>query len=214
MKKVNKIFITLASIVSISSLPIVAASCDVEKTEEGMGENSGTKNQKDQTPPKGQKEQTPQKDQSNQTPPKGQKEKNTKKYRLPGLKDFLDKNDNKLFELVDKTSANVELNSLADEGALRIDNGNIKRHKGKSRGKRKSFDDVKHLKLNSTFEERNKVNTHGSGNKTNIGFNLGGRKKGIKISKNGDGKIVLEWQLYFEDGTKDEEIYKQEIDLK
>ncbi|MFZ8220308.1 variable surface lipoprotein, partial [Mycoplasmopsis bovis] len=52
MKKINKIFITLASIVSISSLPIVAASCDVEKTEEGTGANSGTKDQEDQTSPK------------------------------------------------------------------------------------------------------------------------------------------------------------------
>ncbi|MBT1323901.1 variable surface lipoprotein, partial [Mycoplasma bovis] len=59
MKKINKIFITLASIVSISSLPIVAAACDVKKTEEGTGANSGTKNQKDQTPQKDQKEQTP-----------------------------------------------------------------------------------------------------------------------------------------------------------
>ncbi len=63
MKKINKIFITLASIVSISSLPIVAASCDVEKTEEGTGANSDTKDQEDQTLPKDQKEQTPQKDQ-------------------------------------------------------------------------------------------------------------------------------------------------------
>ncbi|QQH21109.1 variable surface lipoprotein [Mycoplasmopsis bovis] len=49
MKKINKIFITLASIVSISSLPIVAAACDVEKTEEGTGANSDTKDQEDQT---------------------------------------------------------------------------------------------------------------------------------------------------------------------
>ncbi|PYF42206.1 variable surface lipoprotein [Metamycoplasma alkalescens] len=235
MKKINKIFITLASIVSISSLPIVAAACDEKKTEEGAGANSGTKDQEDQTlpkdqkeqtpqkdqsnqtPPKNQKEQTPQKDQSNQTPPKNQKEQNTKKYRLPGLKDFLDKNNNKLFELVDKTSADEELNKLANEGALRIDNGKIKHHKDKGRGKNKksrsrsSYKDVEHLKLNSKFGESNKVNTHGKNNE-NIGYNLGGNKKGIKISKE-DNKIVLEWQLYFEDGTKDNKIYKQEIDL-
>ncbi|MBT1419789.1 variable surface lipoprotein, partial [Mycoplasma bovis] len=41
MKKINKIFITLASIVSIFISTIVAASCDVEKTEEGAGANSG-----------------------------------------------------------------------------------------------------------------------------------------------------------------------------
>ncbi|QQH26849.1 variable surface lipoprotein [Mycoplasmopsis bovis] len=90
MKKINKIFITLASIVSISSLPIVAASCDVEKTEEGTGANSDTKDQEDQTSfqktkrnkllkrtkatqtlPKDQKEQTPQKDRKG---PKNQKD--------------------------------------------------------------------------------------------------------------------------------------------
>ncbi|WP_429983142.1 variable surface lipoprotein [Mycoplasmopsis bovis] len=264
MKKINKIFITLASIVSISSLPIVAAACDVEKTEEGMGENSGTKDQKDQTPqkdqkeqtpqkdqsnqthpkgqsnqthpkdqkeqtpqkdqsnqthPKGQKEQTPQKDQSNQTHPKGQKEQNTKKYRLPELKEFLDKNDGKLFE-TDGENAKDELESLASEGALKIIDGKIQHHssrsgKGKKRQKsmqRKSHGDVKHLKLNSKFAESDKVNTHGSGNKTNIGSNLGGRKKGIKISKEAN-KFVFEWQLYFEDDTKDEKIYKQEIVL-
>ncbi|MBT1398703.1 variable surface lipoprotein, partial [Mycoplasma bovis] len=81
MKKINKIFITLASIVSISSLPIVAASCDVEKTEEGTGANSDTKDQEDQTLPKDQKEQTPQKDQSNQTLPKDQKEQTPQKDR-------------------------------------------------------------------------------------------------------------------------------------
>ncbi|WP_280124855.1 variable surface lipoprotein [Mycoplasmopsis bovis] len=309
MKKINKIFITLASIVSISSLPIVAAACDVEKTEEGMGENSGTKDQKDQTPqkdqkeqtpqkdqsnqthpkgqsnqthpkgqsnqthpkdqkeqtpqkdqsnqthpkgqkeqtpqkdqsnqthpkdqkeqtpqkdqsnqthPKGRKEQTPQKDQSNQTHPKGQKEQNTKKYRLPELKEFLDKNDGKLFE-TDGENAKDELESLASEGALKIIDGKIQHHssrsgKGKKRQKsmqRKSHGDVKHLKLNSKFAESDKVNTHGSGNKTNIGSNLGGRKKGIKISKEAN-KFVFEWQLYFEDDTKDEKIYKQEIVL-
>ncbi|WP_427902780.1 variable surface lipoprotein [Metamycoplasma alkalescens] len=217
MKKINKIFITLASIVSISSLPIVAAACDEKKREEGAGANSGTKDQKEQTPQKDQSNQTPQKDQSNQTPPKNQKEQNTKKYRLPGLKDFLDKNNNKLFELVDKTSADEELNKLANEGALRIDNGKIKHHKDKGRGKNKksrsrsSYKDVEHLKLNSKFGESNKVNTHGKNNE-NIGYNLGGNKKGIKISKE-DNKIVLEWQLYFEDGTKDNKIYKQEIDL-
>ncbi len=149
MKKINKIFITLASIVSISSLPIVAAACDVEKTEEGMGENSGTKDQKDQTPqkdqkeqtpqkdqsnqthPKGQKEQTPQKDQSNQTHPKGQKEQNTKKYRLPELKEFLDKNDGKLFE-TDGENAKDELESLASEGALKIIDGKIQHHSSRS----------------------------------------------------------------------------------
>ncbi|QQH24353.1 variable surface lipoprotein [Mycoplasmopsis bovis] len=99
MKKINKIFITLASIVSISSLPIVAASCDVEKTEEGTGANSDTKDQEDQTlskrpkgtnsskgpkqtlqktkrnkPSKGPKENSP-KDQKEQTPQKDQKNK-------------------------------------------------------------------------------------------------------------------------------------------
>ncbi|WHO17164.1 variable surface lipoprotein [Mycoplasmopsis bovis] len=291
MKKINKIFITLASIVSISSLPIVAASCDVEKTEEGTGANSDTKDQEDQTLPKDQKEQTPQKDQSNQTPekdqsnqtlpkdqkeqtpqkdrkdqknqkeqtpqkdrkdqknqkeqtpqkdqsnqtpekdqsnqtlPKDQKEqtpqkdRNTKKYRLPKLKEFLDKNDDKLFE-TDGENAKDELESLASEGALKIIDGKIQHHssrsgKGKKRQKsmqRKSHGDVKHLKLNSKFAESDKVNTHGSGNKTNIGSNLGRRKKGIKISKE-DNKFVFEWQLYFEDDTKDEKIYKQEIVL-
>ncbi|WHO14981.1 variable surface lipoprotein [Mycoplasmopsis bovis] len=321
MKKINKIFITLASIVSISSLPIVAASCDVEKTEEGTGANSDTKDQEDQTLPKDQKEQTPQKDQSNQTLPKDQKEqtpqkdrkdqknqkeqtpqkdrkdqknqkeqtpqkdqsnqtlpkdqkeqtpqkdrkdqknqkeqtpqkdrkdqknqkeqtpqkdqsnqtlpkdqkeqtpqkdRNTKKYRLPKLKEFLDKNDNKLFE-TDGENAKDELESLASEGALKIIDGKIQHHssrsgKGKKRQKsmqRKSHGDVKHLKLNSKFAESDKVNTHGSGNKTNIGSNLGRRKRGIKISKEAN-KFVFEWQLYFEDDTKDEKIYKQEIVL-
>ncbi|TQF46666.1 hypothetical protein A9Z43_01095 [Mycoplasmopsis bovis] len=207
MKKINKIFITLASIVSISSLPIVAASCDVEKTEEGTGANSGTKDQEDQTSPK---------DQEDQTPPKDQKDKNTKKYRLPELKEFLDKNDGKLFE-VDREKAKEELEGLASEGALRIDNGKIKHHKDKGRGKskksrsRNSYKDVEHLMLDSKFGESNKVNTHGK-NKENIGYNLGGNKKGIKISKE-DNKIVLEWQLYFEDGTKDDKIYRQEINL-
>ncbi len=280
--KINKIFITLASIVSISSLPIVAASCDVEKTEEGTGANSDTKDQEDQTLPKDQKEQTPQKDQSNQTLPKDQKEqtpqkdrkdqknqkeqtpqkdrkdqknqkeqtpqkdqsnqtpekdqsnqtlpkdqkeqtpqkdRNTKKYRLPKLKEFLDKNDDKLFE-TDGENAKDELESLASEGALKIIDGKIQHHssrsgKGKKRQKsmqRKSHGDVKHLKLNSKFAESDKVNTHGSGNKTNIGSNLGRRKKGIKISKEAN-KFVFEWQLYFEDDTKDEKIYKQEIVL-
>ncbi|MBT1371582.1 variable surface lipoprotein [Mycoplasma bovis] len=280
--KINKIFITLASIVSISSLPIVAASCDVEKTEEGTGANSDTKDQEDQTLPKDQKEQTPQKDQSNQTLPKDQKEqtpqkdrkdqknqkeqtpqkdrkdqknqkeqtpqkdqsnqtpekdqsnqtlpkdqkeqtpqkdRNTKKYRLPKLKEFLDKNDDKLFE-TDGENAKDELESLASEGALKIIDGKIQHHssrsgKGKKRQKsmqRKSHGDVKHLKLNSKFAESDKVNTHGSGNKTNIGSNLGRRKRGIKISKEAN-KFVFEWQLYFEDGTKDEKIYKQEIVL-
>ncbi|WMX76134.1 variable surface lipoprotein [Mycoplasmopsis bovis] len=315
MKKINKIFITLASIVSISSLPIVAASCDVEKTEEGTGANSDTKDQEDQTLPKDQKEQTPQKDQSNQTLPKDQKEqtpqkdrkdqknqkeqtpqkdrkdqknqkeqtpqkdqsnqtpekdqsnqtlpkdqkeqtpqkdrkdqknqkeqtpqkdqsnqtlpkdqkeqtpqkdRNTKKYRLPKLKEFLDKNDDKLFE-TDRENAKDELESLASEGALKIIDGKIQHHssrsgKGKKRQKsmqRKSHGDVKHLKLNSKFAESDKVNTHGSGNKTNIGSNLGRRKRGIKISKEAN-KFVFEWQLYFEDDTKDEKIYKQEIVL-
>ncbi len=240
MKKINKIFITLASIVSISSLPIVAASCDVEKTEEGTGANSDTKDQEDQTLPKdqkeqtpqkdrkdqkNQKEQTPQKDQSNQTLPKDQKEqtpqkdRNTKKYRLPKLKEFLDKNDDKLFE-TDGENAKDELESLASEGALKIIDGKIQHHssrsgKGKKRQKsmqRKSHGDVKHLKLNSKFAESDKVNTHGSGNKTNIGSNLGRRKRGIKISKEAN-KFVFEWQLYFEDDTKDEKIYKQEIVL-
>ncbi|WP_282460772.1 variable surface lipoprotein, partial [Mycoplasmopsis bovis] len=306
MKKINKIFITLASIVSISSLPIVAASCDVEKTEEGTGANSDTKDQEDQTLPKDQKEQTPQKDQSNQTLPKDQKEqtpqkdrkdqknqneqtpqkdrkdqknqkeqtpqkdqsnqtpekdqsnqtlpkdqkeqtpqkdrkdqknqkeqtpqkdqsnqtlpkdqkeqtpqkdRNTKKYRLPKLKEFLDKNDDKLFE-TDGENAKDELESLASEGALKIIDGKIQHHssrsgKGKKRQKsmqRKSHGDVKHLKLNSKFAESDKVNTHGSGNKTNIGSNLGRRKRGIKISKEAN-KFVFEWQLYFEDDTKDE----------
>ncbi|MEI7029227.1 variable surface lipoprotein [Mycoplasmopsis bovis] len=279
MKKINKIFITLASIVSISSLPIVAASCDVEKTEEGTGANSGTKDQEDQTSPKDQEDQTPQKgqedqtpqknksnqtpqknksnqtspkdqedqtpqkgqedqtpqknksnqtpqknksnqtspkDQEDQTPPKDQKDKNTKKYRLPELKEFLDKNDGKLFE-VDREKAKEELEGLASEGALRIDNGKIKHHKDKGRGKskesrsRNSYKDVEHLMLDSKFGESNKVNTHGK-NKENIGYNLGGNKKGIKISKE-DNKIVLEWQLYFEDGTKDDKIYRQEINL-
>lgn len=207
MKKINKIFITLASIVSISSLPIVAASCDVEKTEEGTGANSGTKDQEDQTSPK---------DQEDQTPPKDQKDKNTKKYRLPELKEFLDKNDGKLFE-VDREKAKEELEGLASEGALRIDNGKIKHHKDKGRGKskksrsRNSYKDEEHLMLDSKFGESNKVNTHGK-NKENIGYNLGGNKKGIKISKE-DNKIVLEWQLYFEDGTKDDKIYRQEINL-
>ncbi|MBT1401247.1 variable surface lipoprotein [Mycoplasma bovis] len=286
--KINKIFITLASIVSISSLPIVAASCDVEKTEEGTGANSDTKDQKEQTPQKdrkdqkNQKEQTPQKDQSNQTLPKDQKEqtpqkdrkdqknqkeqtpqkdrkdqknqkeqtpqkdqsnqtpekdqsnqtlpkdqkeqtpqkdRNTKKYRLPKLKEFLDKNDDKLFE-TDGENAKDELESLASEGALKIIDGKIQHHssrsgKGKKRQKsmqRKSHGDVKHLKLNSKFAESDKVNTHGSGNKTNIGSNLGRRKRGIKISKEAN-KFVFEWQLYFEDDTKDEKIYKQEIVL-
>ncbi|MBT1328564.1 variable surface lipoprotein [Mycoplasma bovis] len=282
MKKINKIFITLASIVSISSLPIVAAACDVKKTEEGTGANSDTKDQEDQTLPKDQKEQTPQKDQSNQTLPKDQKEqtpqkdrkdqknqkeqtpqkdrkdqknqkeqtpqkdqsnqtpekdqsnqtlpkdqkeqtpqkdRNTKKYRLPKLKEFLDKNDDKLFE-TDGENAKDELESLASEGALKIIDGKIQHHssrsgKGKKRQKsmqRKSHGDVKHLKLNSKFAESDKVNTHGSGNKTNIGSNLGRRKKGIKISKEAN-KFVFEWQLYFEDDTKDEKIYKQEIVL-
>ncbi|WP_429009309.1 variable surface lipoprotein [Mycoplasmopsis bovis] len=300
MKKINKIFITLASIVSISSLPIVAASCDVEKTEEGTGANSDTKDQEDQTLPKDQKEQTPQKDQSNQTLPKDQKEqtpqkdrkdqknqkeqtpqkdqsnqtpekdqsnqtlpkdqkeqtpqkdrkdqknqkeqtpqkdqsnqtlpkdqkeqtpqkdRNTKKYRLPKLKEFLDKNNDKLFE-TDGENAKDELESLAREGALKIIDGKIQHYssrsgKGKKRQKsmqRKSHGDVKHLKLNSKFAESDKVSTHGSGNKTNIGSNLGGRKKGIKISKEAN-KFVFEWQLYFEDDTKDEKIYKQEIVL-
>ncbi|MBT1386669.1 variable surface lipoprotein [Mycoplasma bovis] len=268
--KINKIFITLASIVSISSLPIVAASCDVEKTEEGTGANSDTKDQEDQTLPKDQKEQTPQKDQSNQTLPKDQKEqtpqkdrkdqknqkeqtpqkdrkdqknqkeqtpqkdqsnqtpekdqsnqtlpkdqkeqtpqkdRNTKKYRLPKLKEFLDKNDDKLFE-TDGENAKDELESLASEGALKIIDGKIQHHSSRS-GKGKN---VKHLKLNSKFAESDKVNTHGSGNKTNIGSNLGRRKKGIKISKEAN-KFVFEWQLYFEDDTKDEKIYKQEIVL-
>ncbi|MBT1390515.1 variable surface lipoprotein [Mycoplasma bovis] len=298
--KINKIFITLASIVSISSLPIVAASCDVEKTEEGTGANSDTKDQEDQTLPKDQKEQTPQKDQSNQTLPKDQKEqtpqkdrkdqknqkeqtpqkdqsnqtlpkdqkeqtpqkdrkdqknqkeqtpqkdqsnqtpekdqsnqtlpkdqkeqtpqkdRNTKKYRLPKLKEFLDKNDDKLFE-TDGENAKDELESLASEGALKIIDGKIQHHssrsgKGKKRQKsmqRKSHGDVKHLKLNSKFAESDKVNTHGSGNKRNIGSNLGRRKRGIKISKEAN-KFVFEWQLYFEDDTKDEKIYKQEIVL-
>ncbi|WP_437860233.1 variable surface lipoprotein [Mycoplasmopsis bovis] len=291
MKKINKIFITLASIVSISSLPIVAASCDVEKTEEGTGANSDTKDQEDQTLPKDQKEQTPQKDQSNQTLPKDQKEQTPqkdqsnqtlpkdqkeqtpqkdrkdqknqkeqtpqkdrkdqknqkeqtpqkdqsnqtlpkkpkgtnsskrpkyKKYRLPKLKEFLDKNDDKLFE-TDGENAKDELESLASEGALKIIDGKIQHHssrsgKGKKRQKsmqRKSHGDVKHLKLNSKFAESDKVNTHGSGNKTNIGSNLGRRKKGIKISKEAN-KFVFELQLYFEDDTKDEKIYKQEIVL-
>ncbi|MBT1394085.1 variable surface lipoprotein [Mycoplasma bovis] len=198
MWKKYKIFITLASIVSISSLPIVAASCDVEKTEEGTGANSGTKDQEDQTPPK------------------DQKDKNTKKYRLPELKEFLDKNDGKLFE-VDREKAKEELEDLASEGALRIVNGKIKHHKDKGRGKskksrsRNSYKDVEHLMLDSKFGESNKVNTNGK-NKENIGYNLGGNKKGIKISKE-DNKIVLEWQLYFEDGTKDDKIYRQEINL-
>ncbi|MGN3907413.1 variable surface lipoprotein [Mycoplasmopsis bovis] len=331
MKKINKIFITLASIVSISSLPIVAASCDViEKTEEGTGANSGTKDQEDQTSPKDQEDQTPQKgqedqtpqknksnqtpqknksnqtspkdqedqtppkdqedqtpqkgqedqtpqknksnqtpqknksnqtspkDQEDQTPPKDQedqtpqkgqedqtpqknksnqtpqknksnqtspkdqedqtppKDQKDKKYRLPELKEFLDKNDGKLFE-VDRKKAKEELEGLASEGALRIDNGKIKHHKDKGRGKskkrrsRNSYKDVEHLMLDSKFGESNKVNTH-SKNKENIGYNLGGNKKGIKISKE-DNKIVLEWQLYFEDGTKDDKIYRQEINL-
>lgn len=139
-----------------------------------------------------------------------------KKYRLPELKEFLDKNDGKLFE-VDRKKAKEELEGLASEGALRIDNGKIKHHKDKGRGKskksrsRNSYKDVEHLMLDSKFGESNKVNTHGK-NKENIGYNLGGNKKGIKISKE-DNKIVLEWQLYFEDGTKDDKIYRQEINL-
>ncbi|MBT1370213.1 variable surface lipoprotein [Mycoplasma bovis] len=296
MKKINKIFITLASIVSISSLPIVAAACDVEKTEEGMGENSGTKDQedqtspkdqkdqtpqkdheeqtppknqkdqtpqkdqedqtspkdqkdqtpqkdheeqtppknqkdqtpqkdqKDQTPPKNQKDQTPQKDQKDQTPPKNQKEQSTKKYRLPELKDFLDKNNNELFEIDEKKDeAKKELDVLVSEGALRISNGRIQHHrKNRKVGSRKnkkskggsSSNDVEHLKFSNKFKNSDNVNTHGK--KENIGFNFGNRKKGIKISKNGN-KIVLEWQLYFDnDGkaTLDDNIYKQEIDLK
>ncbi len=202
MKKINKIFITLASIVSISSLPIVAASCDVEKTEEGTGANSDTKDQEDQTlskrpkgtnsskgpteeqthqktkrnkllkrtkrnqtskrpkgtnSSKGPKQQTPPKEtkrnkllkrtKRNQTPPKrpkgtnpskGPKQQtppkrpkgtnsskgpkatnsskrtkrnktNTKKYRLPKLKEFLDKNDDKLFETDGEKMAKNEL---------------------------------------------------------------------------------------------------------
>ncbi|MBT1408653.1 hypothetical protein FCM92_03995, partial [Mycoplasma bovis] len=150
---------------------------------------------------------------------KDQKDKNTKiqkKYRLPELKEFLDKNDGKLFE-VNREKAKEKLEGLASEGALRIDNGKIKHHKDKGRGKskksrsRNSYKDVEHLMLDSKFGESNKVNTHGK-NKENIGYNLGGNKKGIKISKE-DNKIVLEWQLYFEDGTKDDKIYRQEINL-
>ncbi|WP_301005986.1 variable surface lipoprotein [Mycoplasmopsis bovis] len=314
MKKIKKI-ISIGSLSSLLLMPLVAASCDVEKTEEGTGANSDTKDQEDQTLPKDQKEQTPQKDQSNQTLPKDQKEqtpqkdrkdqknqkeqtpqkdrkdqknqkeqtpqkdqsnqtpekdqsnqtlpkdqkeqtpqkdrkdqknqkeqtpqkdqsnqtlpkdqkeqtpqkdRNTKKYRLPKLKEFLDKNDDKLFE-TDGENAKDELESLASEGALKIIDGKIQHHssrsgKGKKRQKsmqRKSHGDVKHLKLNSKFAESDKVNTHGSGNKTNIGSNLGRRKRGIKISKEAN-KFVFEWQLYFEDDTKDEKIYKQEIVL-
>ncbi|MBT1419798.1 hypothetical protein FCM98_03955, partial [Mycoplasma bovis] len=174
------------------------------------------KDKSNQTSPKDQEDQTPQKDKSKQTPPKDQKDQNTKKYRLPELKEFLDKNDGKLFE-VDREKAKEELEGLASEGALRIDNGKIKHHKNKGRGKskksrsRNSYKDVEHLKLDSKFGESNKVNTYGK-NKENIGYNLGGNKKGIKISKE-DNKIVLEWQLYFEDGTKDDKIYRQEINL-
>ncbi|MBT1399224.1 hypothetical protein FCM76_04120, partial [Mycoplasma bovis] len=179
------------------------------------------KDQSNQTLPKDQKEQTPQKDrkdQKNQKEQTPQKDRNTKKYRLPKLKEFLDENDDKLFE-TDGKNAKDELESLASEGALKIIDGKIQHHssrsgKGKKRQKsmqRKSHGDVKHLKLNSKFAESDKVNTHGSGNKTNIGSNLGHRK-GIKISKEAN-KFVFEWQLYFEDGTKDEKIYKQEIVL-
>ncbi|WP_235670849.1 hypothetical protein, partial [Mycoplasmopsis bovis] len=174
------------------------------------------KNKSNQTPQKNKSNQTSPKDQEDQTPPKDQKDKNTKKYRLPELKEFLDKNDGKLFE-VDREKAKEELEGLASEGALRIDNGKIKHHKDKGRGKskksrsRNSYKDVEHLMLDSKFGESNKVNTHGK-NKENIGYNLGGNKKGIKISKE-DNKIVLEWQLYFEDGTKDDKIYRQEINL-
>ncbi|WNV99813.1 hypothetical protein [Mycoplasmopsis bovis] len=119
---------------------------------------------------------------------------------------------------VDREKAKEELEDLASEGALRIDNGKIKHHKDKGRGKskksrsRNSYKDVEHLMLDSKFGESNKVNTHGK-NKENIGYkNLDGNKKGIKISKE-DNKIVLEWQLYFEDGTKDDKIYRQEINL-
>ncbi len=269
MKKVNKIFITLASIVSISSLPIVAAACDEKKTEEGTEANSGTKDQKEQTspkdqkdqtspkdqkdqtspkdqksqtppkdqkdqtspkdqksqtPPKDQKDQTSPKDQKSQTPPKDQKEQSTKKYILPKLKEFLDKEGNELFKIDEKNEeAKKELKDLASEGALRITNGKIQHHssgkgkKSKQRKQRKSFDGVKHLKLNPTFDEIEKVNTHGDGSKSNIGYNLGGKKKGIKISSKEGNKIVIEWQLYCseDDGknTLDDKIYKQEIDL-
>ncbi len=233
MKKVNKIFITLASIVSISSLPIVAAACDEKKTEEGTEANSGTKDQKeqtspkdqkDQTSPKDQKSQTPPKDQKDQTSPKDQKEQSTKKYILPKLKEFLDKEGNELFKIDEKNEeAKKELKDLASEGALRITNGKIQHHssgkgkKSKQRKQRKSFDGVKHLKLNPTFDEIEKVNTHGDGSKSNIGYNLGGKKKGIKISSKEGNKIVIEWQLYCseDDGknTLDDKIYKQEIDL-
>ncbi|WP_429996344.1 variable surface lipoprotein, partial [Mycoplasmopsis bovis] len=45
MKKTKKILLSLGLVVSAMSIPVVAAACDVEKTEEGMGENSGTKDQ-------------------------------------------------------------------------------------------------------------------------------------------------------------------------
>nr|WP_307913905.1 variable surface lipoprotein [Mycoplasmopsis bovis]QQH19049.1 variable surface lipoprotein [Mycoplasmopsis bovis] len=80
MKKINKIFITLASIVSISSLPIVAAACDVEKTEEGTGANSDTKDQEDQTSSK-----RPKGTNSSKGPQKGNKllQKKTKRKHKP-----------------------------------------------------------------------------------------------------------------------------------
>ncbi|WP_427902770.1 hypothetical protein [Metamycoplasma alkalescens] len=117
-------------------------SCDEKKTEEGTGANSGTKDQKEQTSQKDQSNQTPQKDQKDQkeqTPQKDQKDQNTKKYRLPKLKEFLDKNDGKLFE-TDGENAKEELEGLASEGALRIDNGKIKHHKDKGRGKSKKVE--------------------------------------------------------------------------
>ncbi|WP_238543487.1 hypothetical protein [Metamycoplasma alkalescens] len=67
------------------------------------------------------------------------KNQNTKKYRLPKLKEFLDKNDGKLFE-TDGENAKEELEGLASEGALRIDNGKIKHHKDKGRGKSKKVE--------------------------------------------------------------------------
>ncbi|WP_429997402.1 variable surface lipoprotein, partial [Mycoplasmopsis bovis] len=49
MKKINKIFITLASIVSISSLPIVAAACKQQKAknEDNKQENKKEKENKE-----------------------------------------------------------------------------------------------------------------------------------------------------------------------
>ncbi|UOE63276.1 variable surface lipoprotein [Mycoplasmopsis bovis] len=285
MKKINKIFITLASIVSISSLPIVAAACDEinqqlgenkktdaelkpgtkseegaepktgPKSEEGAEPKTGTKSEEGAEPKTGTKSEegaepkTGPKSEEGTEPKTGTKseegagpktrtkskegaepkpgtkseegaesktgtksKEGDKKYNFPELKDFLDKKDNKLFEIDNKNEQPKEFESISEKHVIIIENGNVKIGTSKNKSKKSV------LKLNSKFGEWKRVNTHGSGSKSNIGHKWKGSKKGIKISKNGDGKIVLEWQLYYlkNDGktTLDYKIYKQEIDLK